>query len=47
MITLNVTQNDIDELNYLRFYHPDPTVMKRRETVYLKAKNEKPDKSEN
>jgi len=39
MITLNVTQNDIDELNYLRFYHPDPTVMKRCETVYLKAKS--------
>jgi transposase len=39
MITLNVTQNDIDELNYLRFYHPDPMVMKRCETVYLKTKN--------
>ena len=39
MITLTVTPNDIDELNYLRFYHPDPTVMKRCETVYLKAKN--------
>ena len=38
MITLNLTQHDIDELNYLRFYHPDPMVMKRCETVYLKAK---------
>jgi transposase len=38
MITLNFTQNDIEELNYLRFYHPDPLVMKRCETVYLKAK---------
>jgi len=38
MITLNFTENDIDELNYLRFYHPDPMVMKRCETVYLKAK---------
>ena len=39
MITLNFNQNDIDELNYLRFHHPDPMVMKRCETVYLKAKN--------
>ena len=39
MITLNVTQKDIVELNYLRYYHPDPMVMKRCETVYLKAKN--------
>jgi len=38
MITLNVTQKDIDELNYLRFHHPDPAVMKRCETVYLKVK---------
>jgi len=39
MIVLNFTQNDIGDLNYLRFYHPDPMVMKRCETVYLKAKN--------
>ena len=39
MITLNLSPNEIDELNYLRFYHPDPMVMKRCETVYLKAKN--------
>ena len=38
MTTLNFTQTDIDELNYQRFYHPDPMVMKRCETVYLKAK---------
>jgi len=38
MINLTFTQNDIDELNYLRFYHPDPMVMKRCETLYLKAK---------
>jgi len=38
MIKLDFTQKDIDELNYLRFYHPDPIVMKRCETVYLKAK---------
>jgi len=38
MITLDFTQNDIDERNYLRFHHPDPMVMKRCETVYLKAK---------
>ena len=38
MTTLNFTQNDIDELNYQRFYHPDPMVMQRCETVYLKAK---------
>jgi transposase len=38
MIRLAFTQSDIDELNYLRFHHPDPLVMKRCETVYLKAK---------
>jgi transposase len=38
MITLTFTPTDIDELNYWRFYHPDPLVMKRCETVYLKAK---------
>ena len=38
MITLKFTQTDIDELNHQRFYHPDPMVMKRCETVYLKAK---------
>jgi hypothetical protein len=38
MIKLNFTPSDIDELNYLRFHHPDPIVMKRCETVYLKAK---------
>jgi transposase len=38
MITLHFTPQDIDELNYQRFHHPDPTVMKRCETVYLKAK---------
>jgi len=34
MIILDVPQDDLDELNYLRFYHPDPIVMKRCETVY-------------
>lgn len=38
MIRLSLTRNEIDELNYLRFHHPDPIVMKRCETVYLKAK---------
>jgi transposase len=38
MLTLNFTQTDIDELNYQRFHHPDPLVMQRCETVYLKAK---------
>src|SRR5215469_8838541 len=38
MITLDFTPTDIDELNYQRFHHPDPLVMKRCETVYLKAK---------
>jgi transposase len=42
MLQLNFTQSDIDELNYLRFHHPDPMVMKRCETVYLKAKKLKP-----
>ena len=39
MITLHFTQKDLAELNHLRFYHPDPMVMKRCETVYLKSKN--------
>jgi transposase len=38
MITLHFTQQDIDELNYQRFHHPDPMVLKRCDTVYLKAK---------
>ena len=38
MIQLTFTQTAIDELNDLRFHHPDPIVMKRCETVYLKAK---------
>ena len=38
MITLDFTEKDIDELSYLRFYHSDPMVMKRCETVYFKAK---------
>jgi len=38
MLILDFTCADIDELNYLRFYHPDPMVMKRCDTVYLKAK---------
>ena len=38
MITLHFTQSDIDELNYQRFHHPDPMVMKRCDTVYLRAK---------
>ena len=42
MIELNLTQAAIDELNYWRFHHPDPIVMKRCETVYLRAKGMKP-----
>lgn len=38
MIRLTFSQNDIDNLNYERFYHPDPIVMKRCETVYMHAK---------
>ena len=38
MITLTFSQSDIDDLNYWRFHHPDPVVMKRCETVYLRAK---------
>lgn len=37
MIQLNFTQSDLDELNYWRFHHPDPVVMKRCETVWLRA----------
>jgi transposase len=42
MISPTFTQADIDELNYLRFHHPDPMVMKRCETVYLRSKKLKP-----
>jgi transposase len=38
MVTLTFSQDDIDDLNYWRFHHPDPIVMQRCETVYLKAK---------
>ena len=38
MLSLHFSQHDIDELNYQRFHHPDPLVMKRCETVYLRAK---------
>jgi len=38
MLTLHFSLTDIDELNYLRFHHPDPMVMKRCDTIYLKAK---------
>jgi transposase len=38
MIKLHFTPADIDELNYQRFHHPDPIVMKRCDTVYFKAK---------
>lgn len=38
MIKLSFTQKDIDDLRYLRYYHPDPIVMKRCETVYLHCK---------
>lgn len=39
MIRLTFEKDDIGELRYLRFYHPDPVVMKRCETVWLKSKN--------
>ena len=38
MIELSFSPADIDALNYERFHHPDPMVMKRCDTVYLKAK---------
>jgi len=38
MIRLTFSQHDIDALNDQRFHHPDPLVMKRCETVYLKSK---------
>ena len=38
MLSLHFSPHDIDELNYQRFHHPDPPVMKRCETVYLRAK---------
>jgi transposase len=41
-IALTFTQSEIEELHYWRFHHPDPMVMKRCETVYLKAKGLKP-----
>jgi transposase len=41
-LALVCTHDEIDELNYWRFHHPAPIVMKRCETVYLKAKRLKP-----
>ena len=38
ILGLDFTCGDIDELHYFRFYHPDPMVMKRCDTVYLKSK---------
>jgi len=38
MIDLLFTSTEVDALNDLRFHHPDPMVMKRCDTVYLKAK---------
>jgi transposase len=38
MIKLTFSLSDIEDLNYWRFHHPDPIVMKRCETVYLRAK---------
>jgi transposase len=38
MIKLTFSQSDIEDLNYWRFHHPNPIVMKRCETVYLRAK---------
>ena len=32
MLTLHFRPQDIDELNYQRFHHPDPMVMKRCDT---------------
>jgi transposase len=37
MIKLSLSPSEIAELNFQRFYHPDPLVMKRCDTVYLHA----------
>ena len=38
MIRLTFTQEEIEQICYERFHHPDPIVMRRCETVYLHAK---------
>jgi hypothetical protein len=37
MIKFSFSQSDIDEVYYWRFQHPDPMVMKRCDTVFLKS----------
>jgi len=37
MLHMEFTPEEIDQLHYERFHHPDPHVQKRCETVYLKA----------
>ena len=39
MITISFTQNDINELEYERYHHPDPKVQRKMETLYLKSQN--------
>jgi transposase len=41
MIKLSLSQGEIAELDFQRFHHPDPLVMKRCDTVYLHAKGQK------
>jgi transposase len=37
MIEIEFTEQDIAQLHYERFHHPDPHVQQRLEVVYLKA----------
>ncbi len=37
MIYINFTQEEINELNYERYYYPHPLVQKRMEVLYLKS----------
>jgi hypothetical protein len=42
MIKLSFSPSVIDELDYWRFHHSAPVVMKRCDTVFLKSKGLKP-----
>lgn len=37
MIKIHFTENDLKEIEYLRYHHPDPKVQKRMEVIWLKS----------
>ncbi len=37
MLTINFSQQDIQDLHYKRFHYPDPAIQVRMEILYLKS----------